>query len=167
MWRRKILFLILILLAGAGTTCSRNIDVPVEAVPPSQRASRTETPFTRVAERSEVPDSGESSSTSVAMADPASVYCVNIMGYEYTVIEGEKGQSGICKFPDGETCDAWAFLQGKCGQKYSYCARQGYGIKTVRGGNDPFSAEYAVCVNDNGEVVGSVAELSGLKQIVK
>jgi putative hemolysin len=75
---------------------------------------------------------------------------------------GDDGQRGICTLPDGEACDAWEFLQGKCGQTYSYCAQQGYRIRTVGDGRDPFSPEYAVCVTGEGAVIGSVAELSEL-----
>jgi putative hemolysin len=85
------------------------------------------------------------------------------MGYTYEAVE-DGGQRGICAMPDGERCDAWAFLQGTCGQAHSYCARQGYGTATRSDGQNPFSVEYAVCLAADGAVVGSVTELSALSE---
>jgi putative hemolysin len=63
------------------------------------------------------------------MADPAAVYC-NDLGYTYQTVTKSAEQNGACVFPDGSSCDAWDFLEGKCGQGYSYCAKQGYGVTT-------------------------------------
>ena len=95
------------------------------------------------------------------IANPAAEYCV-FLGYDYRIVDTARGQQGICTFPDGTSCDEWQFFAGKCGQEHSYCARQGYGIKTLADGQDPFSQEYAVCLDAAGNVLGSVAELSGL-----
>jgi putative hemolysin len=51
----------------------------------------------------------------VNMPNPASVYCTkegNKLEIR-TAIDGS--QSGVCVFPDGSTCDEWAFFQGECG----------------------------------------------------
>ncbi len=32
----------------------------------------------------------------------------------------------VCVFPDGNECEEWDFLSGRCGQEYSFCAQQGY-----------------------------------------
>lgn len=61
----------------------------------------------------------------VGMANPAAIYCIY------------------------ESCDAWDFLKGKCGRRYSICAKLGNDIKTVADGKDPFSREYAVCIPKN------------------
>jgi len=97
------------------------------------------------------------------MANPAAVYCEDL-GYIYEVVSDPSGEFGICSFSDGDTCDAWEFLEGKCGQSHSYCALHGYDIKTVTDGKDPFSQEYAVCISSEGEEVGSVTELSNLSE---
>ena len=97
------------------------------------------------------------------MGNPAAVYCSKVMGYEYGVA-GDDGQHGLCTLPDGQACDAWEFLEGKCGQGYSYCAQQGYGMRTVSDGQDAFSPEYAVCVTSEGAEVGPVTELSELAE---
>ena len=48
------------------------------------------------------------------MPNPASVYCEqNGNKLEiYTAADGS--QSGICVFPDGSTCDEWAYFRGEC-----------------------------------------------------
>jgi len=99
----------------------------------------------------------------VGMANPASVYCSE-MGYQYRVINEPSGQRGICIFADGSECDAWAFLEGKCGQNYSYCEKWGYSTQTVSDGKNPFSREYAVCVSKEGNPIGSVTELMSLSE---
>lgn len=89
------------------------------------------------------------------LVDPSAVYCEEL-GYEWTIGETPEGEFGICKFPDGSTCDSWDFLEGKCGEGYSYCKKKGYELKTIV---DPekcssiFSEECAVCVLENGEEV--------------
>ena len=96
------------------------------------------------------------------MSNPAAVYCQEL-GYEYEVVGTDEGQSGTCIFPDGSTCNEWSFLQGKCGQGYSYCARQGYGSITKTDGKNPLSREYTVCVRGQ-EKVGAATELMGLSE---
>jgi C1A family cysteine protease len=96
------------------------------------------------------------------MADPAAVYCREL-AYEYRVVDTDEGQHGICVFPDGSRCDAWGFLEGKCGQAYSYCAKQGYGLVTKTDGKNSLSSEYSVCVQGQ-EEIGSVTELMHLSE---
>jgi len=97
----------------------------------------------------------------VGMANPAAVYCTEL-GYDFAPADGSPGQGGVCSFPSGEQCDAWEFLQGKCGQAHSYCATMGYDTLTMDDGQDPFAQEYAVCVSERGRVVGSVSGLFDL-----
>mgnify|MGYP006279908181 CR=1 FL=1 len=99
----------------------------------------------------------------VGMGNPAAVYCLE-MGYDHQILEKEEGQEGTCIFPDGEACEAWAFLEGKCGQEHSYCAQQGWGIETVKDGNNPFSQEYGVCIDQKGKKIGSVQDLAELEK---
>lgn len=96
------------------------------------------------------------------MANPAAIYCAQL-GYEYRIVDRTDGQHGVCVFPDGSECDEWGFLAGKCGQGYSYCARQGYGLTTKTDGKNPFSTEYSVCVRDQ-EEIGTVTELMRLSE---
>jgi putative hemolysin len=87
-----------------------------------------------------------------------------MLGYEYDVVETDLGEAGVCTFPDGISCDEWEFLAGLCGEEYSYCVQNGYGIETVSDGKDPYLSEYAVCVDDQGNVIGSVTELAKLHE---
>lgn len=66
-----------------------------------------------------------------AMKDPSAVYC-QAMGYPYMIVQTAQGPAGSCLLPDGTTVDSWQFLQGSAGQRYSYCARQGYRQQVVQ-----------------------------------
>ncbi|HEY3342118.1 MAG TPA: DUF333 domain-containing protein [Anaerolineae bacterium] len=47
--------------------------------------------------------------------NPASVYCEQ-KGNKLEIRTAADGsQSGICIFPDGSTCDEWAYFRGECG----------------------------------------------------
>jgi putative hemolysin len=49
------------------------------------------------------------------MPNPASVYCEQ-NGNTLEIRTAEDGsQSGVCVFPDGSTCDEWAYFRGECG----------------------------------------------------
>lgn len=100
------------------------------------------------------------------MANPASVYC-QLLGYTNEIQDTDAGQVGVCVFPDNTSCEEWAFLNGTCGQAHSYCALQGLTIQTVTDDSGGFSQEYAVCVDEKSNVVGTVADLSGLTQALQ
>ena len=49
------------------------------------------------------------------MPNPASVYCTE-KGNKHEIRTAADGsQNGICVFPDGSTCDEWAYFRGECG----------------------------------------------------
>ena len=51
----------------------------------------------------------------VNMPNPASVYCEQ-QGNKLEIRTAADGsQNGICIFPDGRTCDEWAYYRGECG----------------------------------------------------
>jgi len=77
----------------------------------------------------------------LSISNPAAVYCKSL-GYRYRL----EGNVGYCIFPDNNTCEEWSFYSGKCGQKWSYCVRHGYGLETRRDGRDPYSMEYSACI---------------------
>jgi len=53
-----------------------------------------------------------------AIANPASVYCVQ-SGYVLEIRTGtDGGQAGVCLFPDGATREEWAFFRNECGARY-------------------------------------------------
>lgn len=105
---------------------------------------------------------GMASIEKIGMANPAAVYCREL-GYQYRIVNINKKQHGVCTFLDGSECEGWQFLTGKCGEKYSYCAKQGYGLIVKTDGKNPFSREYAVCV-ENGKEMGSVTDLFNLSE---
>lgn len=60
----------------------------------------------------------ESAGTDMPQAglpNPASVYCTQ-NGNKHEIRTADDGsQSGVCVFPDGNTCDEWAYFRGECG----------------------------------------------------
>jgi len=56
-----------------------------------------------------------SSQPEAGLANPASVYCEQ-NGNKLEIHTATDGsQNGICIFPDGNTCDEWAYYRGECG----------------------------------------------------
>jgi putative hemolysin len=96
----------------------------------------------------------------IGLPNPADVHCSEL-GYQVETLTAPDGaQSSICVFPDGTNCDAWRFLAGTCGEKFSYCAMHGYGLKVVSDGRNSFTRDYAVCTDpDTGAEIGSVTDL--------
>jgi len=48
------------------------------------------------------------------MPNPASVYCIQ-NGNKLEIVTTDNGsQSGVCVFPDGSSCDEWAYYRGEC-----------------------------------------------------
>lgn len=95
------------------------------------------------------------------MPNPADVYCIKLGYQAKTITEEDGGQYSICVFPDGNTCDAWMFLEGTCGKEYSYCAKNGYDQIVKTDGKNPFSRTYAVCVSGSVEM-GNPLDLMGI-----
>jgi putative hemolysin len=53
--------------------------------------------------------------TQAGLPNPASVYCEQ-NGNTLEIRTADDGsQNGICIFPDGSTCDEWAYYRGECG----------------------------------------------------
>ncbi|PWB50618.1 MAG: hypothetical protein C3F13_15955 [Anaerolineales bacterium] len=51
----------------------------------------------------------------VNMPNPASVYCEQNGNKLEIQTASDGSQSGICIFPDGSTCEEWAYFRGECG----------------------------------------------------
>lgn len=49
------------------------------------------------------------------LPNPASVYCEQHGNKLEIVTAADGSQSGVCVFPDGSTCDEWAYFKGECG----------------------------------------------------
>lgn len=69
-----------------------------------------------------------------ALANPASVYCQGL-GYREERRVNEAGEYAACLFPDGSECDSWGFLAGRCEPQRSYCASQGYTLRSLPDSN--------------------------------
>lgn len=101
---------------------------------------------------------------SAASGNPAAVYCANVMKYPYKIHkDAGGGERGVCVMPDNEECDQWDFYAGTCGQKFNYCAQNGYKTATRKDDKDSFAMSYAVCLSPRGEEIGLPSELSSLK----
>ncbi len=64
--------------------------------------------------RVQTPDPVATEIPQVNLPNPASVYCEQ-QGNKleiHTAVDGS--QSGVCVFPDGSTCDEWAYYRGEC-----------------------------------------------------
>jgi putative hemolysin len=61
------------------------------------------------------PEPAATSAPQVNMPNPASVYCEQ-HGNKLKILTAADGsQSGVCVFPDGSTCDEWAYFRAECG----------------------------------------------------
>jgi putative hemolysin len=52
--------------------------------------------------------------TQVNMPNPASVYCTQNGNKLEIRTAADGSQSGVCVFPNGSTCDEWAYYRGEC-----------------------------------------------------
>ena len=65
--------------------------------------------------RIQAPESITTDTPQANIPNPASVYCEQ-NGNKLEILTADDGnQSGVCVFPDGSTCDEWAYLRGECG----------------------------------------------------
>lgn len=56
--------------------------------------------------------------TALAIANPASTYCVDL-GYKSEIrTDSNGGQYGVCVFGDGNSCEEWRFFRNECGAQY-------------------------------------------------
>jgi len=53
--------------------------------------------------------------TQAGMPNPASVYCTQEGNKLEIHTAADGSQNGICVFPDGSTCEEWAYYRGECG----------------------------------------------------
>lgn len=83
-----------------------------------------------------LPRAGEDERGAVGPASPASVYCEEI---------GFKIVDESCIFPDGTSCEQWAFHRATCGQQHSYCNRHGGLIASRELDSGGFLILTAVC----------------------
>lgn len=61
------------------------------------------------------PEPATTDTPQASMPNPASVYCEQTGNQLEIRTAADGSQNGICVFPDGSTCDEWAYYQGECG----------------------------------------------------
>ena len=67
------------------------------------------------APQAQAPDTAATGTPQANMPNPASVYCTQ-QGNKLEIRTAPDGsQQGICVFPDGSTCEEWAYYRGECG----------------------------------------------------
>ena len=74
-------------------------------------------PLTACTPRIQAPESITTDTPQANMPNPASVYCEQ-NGNKLEIHTANDGsQTGVCVFPDGSTCDEWAYFRGECGME--------------------------------------------------
>src|SRR5689334_13828667 len=69
-------------------------------------------------------ESAELGEAPSAISNPASDYCAK-QGYRWETRTEPRGDYGVCRFPDGSSCEEWDFYKANCGKRFSYCNRHG------------------------------------------
>jgi putative hemolysin len=67
------------------------------------------------AQQFQVSEPAATNASQANMANPASVYCEQNGNKLEIHTAADGSQYGICVFPDGSTCDEWAYYRGECG----------------------------------------------------
>jgi putative hemolysin len=67
------------------------------------------------AQQIQTPEPAATETPQVNMPNPASVYCVENGNKLEIQTASDGSQNGVCVFPDGSTCDEWAYYRGECG----------------------------------------------------
>ena len=107
--------------------------------------------------------SGGTTGTPVAMEDERGSVGVPPTAAEYCVKLGfVLDANSQCQFPDGTSCEEWAFYRGQCGQPHSYCNQHGGALSTKTVDMGTWTAVYGVC-----DVGGSQCEESSFVQTGK
>lgn len=81
-----------------------------------------------------MPDSASTDSPQPNMPNPASIYCEQNGGRLEIISAADGSQSGQCMFPNGSSCDEWAYYRGECGPAVIESPTDANGGKT--GGSD-------------------------------
>ena len=61
------------------------------------------------------PDTAATNMPQVGMANPASAFCTQNGNKLEIRTAADGSQNGVCVFPNGSTCDEWAYFRGECG----------------------------------------------------
>jgi putative hemolysin len=79
----------------------------------------------------------------VELPNPASVFCEQ-SGNKLEIITAADGsQSGVCVFPDGSTCDEWAYFKGECSPAVQVSPTPFISNEATQKANNPGAGENA------------------------
>jgi len=67
------------------------------------------------ASKDQTPEPAVTGIHKVNMPNPASVFCEQNGNKLEIHTAADGSQNGVCVFPNGNTCDEWAYFQGECG----------------------------------------------------
>lgn len=70
---------------------------------------------------------------------------------EYCTMAGYTLRDSTCTFPDGSSCEQWAFYRGECAPTRTFCAQRGGTIRTANEDMGGWTAVYGVCAVDGKE----------------
>jgi putative hemolysin len=78
-----------------------------------------------------------------SMPNPASVYCKEQGNKLEIRTAADGGQSGVCVFPDGSTCDEWAYYRGECGSAQQESPIPATTLEATKGASNGVTEEQA------------------------
>jgi len=84
--------------------------------------------------------------TPAGLPNPASVYCEQNGNKLEVVTAADGSQSGVCIFPNGSSCDEWAYYRGECGPAVAdpTATSEGSAVEQASGGYMPPGATEAI-----------------------
>jgi len=88
------------------------------------------------------------------MPNPASVYCKQNGNQIEIQTAADGSQSSECVFPDGSTCDEWAYFRGECGPAAS-------------GGGPGGSSGTEIIANDGSKPAGATDVITDWQGVIK
>jgi putative hemolysin len=109
---KNLLIIVLILGVLAVAACgSTPVPAPTQALPTSAPPA-TQPAAPTAAPAVETPTVTTSESP-LGLPNPASQFCEQ-QGYKLEIRDEAGGQVGYCIFPNGASCEEWAFYRGEC-----------------------------------------------------
>lgn len=103
-YKYLLLLIAIIFISGCGKTTS----------PKSNNSSTTKSITTEQGKDTTKTNSNDHFARNTALANPATVYCLEQQGKFSMKKDAQGGMVGYCTFPDGEVCEEWAFYKGEC-----------------------------------------------------